>query len=84
MEGYEKKINGKLTINNYRGSDAKLKIFLNVCGDFDKFPIPEDKLVSSKDNEGEMNAERERVWEMEIPAKGEATFEYTYRVFELK
>ena len=84
VEGYEKKINGKLTINNYRGSDAKLKIFLNVCGDFDKFPIPEDKLVSSKDNEGEMNAERERVWEMEIPAKGEATFEYTYRVFELK
>lgn len=84
VEGYEKKINGKLTINNYRGSDAKLKIFLNVCGDFDKFPIPEDKLVSSKDNEGEMNAERERVWEMEIPAKGEATFEYHYTVFEAK
>ena len=84
VEGYEKKINGKLTINNYRGSDAKVKVFLNVCGDFEKFAIPEEKLISSKDNEGEMNAERERVWEIEIPAKGEATFEYHYTVFEAK
>ena len=84
VEGNEKKINGKLTINNYRGSDAKVKVFLNVCGDFEKFAISEEKLISSKDNEGEMNAERERVWEIEIPAKGEATFEYTYKVFELK
>ena len=84
VEGNEKKINGKLTIHNYRGSDAKVKVFLNVAGDFEKFAIPEEKLISSKDNEGEMNAERERVWEIEIPAKGEATFEYTYKVFELK
>ena len=84
VEGNEKKINGKLTIHNYRGSDAKVKVFLNVCGDFEKFPIPEEKLVSQKDVEGEMNAQRERVWELEIPAKGEATFEYHYTVFEAK
>ena len=84
VEGYEKKVNGKLTLHNYRGTAAKVKITLNVYGDLEKFAIPEDKLVESKDKENDLNTLRERTWEMEVPAGGEEVFEYHYTVFEAK
>lgn len=83
-EGLEKKINGKLSLHNYRGGDAKVKVTLCVYGELEKFAIPEDKLLESKTVENGLNVYNEKTWEMDVPAGSEVTFEYHYTVFEVK